>query len=73
MVSTGETLRSQRISGSIRPSTGNNFMVRSASSSFRNTKGKMDTLGERLNDVLNEIEQMRTYTKVTLHLSRSSS
>jgi small nuclear ribonucleoprotein (snRNP)-like protein len=46
-------------------------MVRSSSSSFRNTKGKLETLGDSLNVLLDECKETRTDTRVSPALCRN--
>jgi len=51
IMSTGESFLPNNTVSSFRPSTG--LMLRSSSSSFRNTKGKLETLHENLSQLLN--------------------
>jgi len=50
-MSTGESFLPNNTVSYFRPSTG--LMLRSSSSSFRNTKGKLETLHENLTQLLN--------------------
>jgi hypothetical protein len=60
--STGEGLLGNNTISNFRPQSG--IMLRSSSSSFRNTKGKLELLAEQLNALLDDSKAARTTCKV---------
>ena len=69
IVSTGESFQPSSTFNNLRPKTG--IVLRSSSSSFRNTKGKLDILSDQLEVLLEESKNTRTDTRVVIFLYRS--
>lgn len=62
ITSTGEGMLGYNTISNFRPQTG--VMLRSSSSSFRNTKGKLDLLADQLTTLLDDVKSTRIDTKV---------
>jgi len=71
ITSTGEGVLGYNTISNFRPQAAQTgVMIRSSSSSFRNTKGKLELLGEKLTELLDDVKATRSDAKVRLKLHR---